>query len=464
MLEVGERLSERYKIEGILGQGGMGAVYMATMESLGGKRVAIKEMELQETVDRDAEEAVEQFRKEATFLAHLDHPNLVKVTDFFSQGNKHYLVMDYVEGETLQQAIERRQKPFEWSELKPIARSLVKVLQYLHGREPAILFRDLKPANIMVDKQGRMKLIDFGIARTANPGMETSSFLKGTGTNGFSPIEQYGVGETTDERSDIYAFGATLYYLMTGKLPPNAVTRVSMGRSMEPASKFNPKLPRGMDEVLARCLEVRQDKRYSSMRELAKNLGRLGSGAQVVDHVPTQIPDTETIDVVPSSQAEVRASAPWAAALAVMAVACLATASLFTYNVGKMVTGETPESKSGAETTQREEVSPSESGSRMTSGSIPNEYQPQPAPQIIKLAPSETKSNPVRVQKPAEQPRPKIASKPKPKPKKKKSLSLGQQKYPTYKKSNRKQIPTRKLVRPGQFQHPRRSSNQRYIY
>ena len=339
MLSVGDQLSGRYRIESVLGQGGMGAVYLATMESLGNKKVAVKEMELQAAPDRDGEQAVAQFRREATFLAHLDHPNLVKVTDFFSQGGKHYLVMDYVEGETLQESLERRRKPFSWQELKPVARDLVKVLAYLHSRTPPILFRDLKPANIMVDTQGRVKLIDFGIARTANPGLETSTFLKGTGTNGFSPIEQYGTGETTNERSDIYAFGATLYYLLTGKLPPNAVSRVSMGAELVPAGQLNSELPIGMDRALARCLEVRQDRRPESMREVAKMFGRLTTKPATPEQRRRQF-EVEHGVYIESTGSNKGSSGFWAAGLAVLGVACVATVSLFIQNVSRQMVTE----------------------------------------------------------------------------------------------------------------------------
>ena len=337
MLSVGVQLSGRYRIEDVLGQGGMGAVYLATMESLGNKKVAVKEMELPSTLDRDSQQAVAQFRREATFLAHLDHPNLVKVTDFFSEGEKHYLVMDYVDGETLQEKLQKRNKPFSWQELKPVARDLVKVLSYLHTRTPPILFRDLKPANIMIDSRGRVKLIDFGIARTANPGLQTSTFLKGTGTNGFSPIEQYGAGETTDQTSDIYAFGATLYYLLTGKLPPSAVSRVSLGTALVPADQLNPNLPLGMEKALARCLEVRQDKRPESMREVAKMFGRLSSRAATAEQRRRQF-ELEHGVHIHAHQSSGRGA--WAAALAVLGVACVATVSLFVQNVGEQVRGE----------------------------------------------------------------------------------------------------------------------------
>ena len=281
MLTIGEELSGRYRIERILGKGGMGAVYLGVMDLLGGKKFAIKEMEFAGDACRSKEQALEQFRKEANFLANLNHPNLVRVTDCFGEADKHYLVMEYVEGETLQELLERRQKPFDWSEMQPRISELLEVLNYLHTQNPPILFRDLKPSNIMIDKSGRLKLIDFGIARTAQPGQETSTFLKGTGTSGFSPIEQYGMGETTDQRSDIYAFGATVYYLLTGKVPTDAVHRVSSGAALLPPSTIKPQLPVYLDAVLLRCLALRQANRYNCVEEIQRELSLMAGNSTV---------------------------------------------------------------------------------------------------------------------------------------------------------------------------------------
>lgn len=331
MLETGQRLSGRYRICSVLGKGGMGAVYLGCLESLGNKFVAIKEMVLPEGAGLDEEHAVKQFRREATFLAHLDHPNLVKVTDFFSENQKHYLVMDYVPGQTLQQMLESLQRPFTWDELKPWALQIVDVLHYLHSCNPPILFRDLKPANVMIDSAGRVKLIDFGIARTATPGMETSTFLKGTGTNGFSPIEQYGMGESTDGRSDIYSFGATLFYLLTGKLPPDAVSRVSRRAQLPHMNNLNQSLPSGLHEVVAKCLSVQPDDRYASASELKRNLidfsspPRSAVGASPLSTVPLET-------MVVSSQ-RAGSGTPWAIALTVLGLGVTATATLFMQNV-----------------------------------------------------------------------------------------------------------------------------------
>ena len=288
MLSPGVELSGRYRIESVLGQGGMGAVYLASMEALGGKKVAVKEMEISQGSNTELEQAVVQFQTEAKLLAHLDHPNLVQVTDFFSEAGKHYLVMAYVPGQTLQEKLKARGRVFSWEQLSAWADSLCEVLSYLHSQNPPILFRDLKPSNIMVDETGRLKLIDFGIARTSRQGEKTSTFLQGTGTSGFSPIEQYGGSLSTDKSSDVYSLGATLYYLLTGQIPPDAVSRVSQEARIKPASEFQAGLPRALDAILERCLAVRQRERYQDMDTLRREFAGISRPVLIDDEGPTE--------------------------------------------------------------------------------------------------------------------------------------------------------------------------------
>ena len=289
MTESGQTLAGRYRIESVLGQGGMGAVYLASMEALGGKKVAIKEMELRGFNQRELEAAVKQFQSEARFLANLDHPNLVQVTDFFVEGDKHYLVMAYVAGQTLQQKLRTRGRPFPWGQVQEWTRPLCAVLTYLHSQNPPILFRDLKPSNIMVEDSGRLRLIDFGIARTGQEGERTSTFLQGTGTSGFSPLEQYGGGQSTDHRSDIYALGATLYQLLTGKVPPDAVSRVSQGTPVPAPSSLVPDLPRALDIILLTALAQNKADRQQTVAEFAAQLEGVVQGSETEDLRPASV-------------------------------------------------------------------------------------------------------------------------------------------------------------------------------
>ena len=270
MLKPGTVLSQRYRIQDVLGQGGMGAVYLAEAEALGGKKVAVKEMIPWGLPPHELDQAVAQFKKEASFLAYLEHPNLVPVTDFFVEDSKHYLVMAYIKGQTLLEKMMQRGRPFHWVEIAPWVDRLLDVLEYLHTQ--SILFRDLKPSNIMVSDDGRLHLIDFGIARSASQGQKTTTFLQGTGTRGFSPIEQYGDRLSTDQRSDIYALGATLYYLLSGSVPPDAVERVSRRKKIVPLSEKLRAAPPCLDGILQKAMALSSFDRYQNVAELRKAL------------------------------------------------------------------------------------------------------------------------------------------------------------------------------------------------
>ncbi len=302
MLATGVVLAKRYSIESVLGKGGMGAVYLARMEALGGKRVAIKEMTLS-VPDGMKDKALAQFQTEARLLANLDHPNLVQVTDFFEEGGHHYLVMAYVDGETLSDRLKQSDGPLRVPEVLEWARQLCSVLDYLHNQNPPIIFRDLKPANIMLDAGNRIKLIDFGIARSFNPESVTCTFIQGMGTQGYSPLEQYGGAGSTDPRSDQYALGATLYHLLTGEVPISPVEILSTDKKLPSPRSLNPSVPIPLDKILMRSLGVRKEERYPTVADMARALanldasddedtanlgtGRLAAPARTVDQQPT---------------------------------------------------------------------------------------------------------------------------------------------------------------------------------
>lgn len=275
LLKLGTVLSSRYRIESVLGRGGMGAVYLARMENLGDKLVAVKEMRARAS---DTAKAVEQFRKEATFLANLDHPNLVKVSDFFVEGRRHYLVMQYVQGPTLEQLSRVSSYPLAQTQVLGWAEQLCSVLDYLHNCSPPILFRDLKPSNIMLDGEKRIRLIDFGIARVAQPGQETSTFLQGVGSPGYAPLEQYGGQGATDPRSDIYSLGATLYHLLTNQAPPNPIRMASQQLALPSLCALNPRVDPALDELIHRMMAQCQDDRPSTVRWVWDELKRIRGG------------------------------------------------------------------------------------------------------------------------------------------------------------------------------------------
>ena len=250
-------LQDRYVVMQKLGQGGMGAVYRASDRRLSTVTWAVKEMS-QSAISGPLErqQARDAFRHEAEMLAALNHPNLPRVTDHFEQDGKAYLVMEYVPGETLLSFLMREGLPqpqarvFEW------ARQLCDALDYLHNQHPPIIFRDLKPANIMLTPKSQIKLIDFGIARLFKPGQarDTQAF----GTIGYSAPEQYGKGQT-DARSDVYSLGVLLHQLLTGYDPTNTPFR------LPPASQVNLNLPQQLSDALSAATDSDPDRRFASI-------------------------------------------------------------------------------------------------------------------------------------------------------------------------------------------------------
>jgi serine/threonine protein kinase len=218
LLSVGTVMHERYRVVRVLGKGGMGAVYLVEDTKLYGKLWAMKEL-LERFVDADDRaESVAQFQHEARILVGLRHPNLPQIVDAFEEEGRHYLVMEYVEGQTLEAMLEQSPEGvFTEEQVLEWAAQICDVLNYLHAHDPPVIFRDLKPANVMITPDGRVKLIDFGVARLFDPSKGTDTLKMGT--VGYAPPEQYaGQGQTTP-RSDIYALGAMLYELLTGDNP-----------------------------------------------------------------------------------------------------------------------------------------------------------------------------------------------------------------------------------------------------
>jgi serine/threonine protein kinase len=271
-LEEGTLLSGRYRIDSVIGRGGMGAVYLAHLEALGNKPVAIKEMRIVAIDEATQNQAIKQFQQEANFLAHLDHPNLVQVSDYFCEDGRHYLVMAYVKGETLGELLSQRREPFTVLTVLEWALQLTSVLGYLHNQDPPIMFRDLKPSNIMLDESNKIRLIDFGIARSYNPESVTATFLQGAGSTGYSPMEQYQGGGTTDPRSDIYSLGATLYHLLTNQIPLSPVEVVSDGKSIIAPHTLNHNVTPGLEQILLKMLSLRKQDRQTDIVQVANQL------------------------------------------------------------------------------------------------------------------------------------------------------------------------------------------------
>ena len=259
-LPLGAAVQGRYAILGLLGQGGMGAVYQVSDTRLGGKIMALKELtDAAITSPQDKALAAAAFAREAQLLAHLDHPNIPKVTDFFTETGKYYLVMEFVSGETLESRLARQSAPVSEAEARDWALQLCDVLTYLHGRNPPVIFRDLKPANIMITPQGQIKLVDFGIARLFSPGKAGDTLV--IGTPGYAPPEQYGKGQT-DVRSDIYSLGVVLHTLLTRHDP--ALTPFAL----PPARQLNPAVSPQMEAVIQKATVLDPAQRYQTVAQM----------------------------------------------------------------------------------------------------------------------------------------------------------------------------------------------------
>ena len=210
-------LKQRYRILGPVGQGGFGAVYKAVDTQFADRLVAIKEINLSVLTPQEAIEATDAFNREVLLLSGLAHPHLPRLYDHFTDAEHWYLVIDFIEGETLEQYLDKTwdgRLPRE--EVIDIGIQLCTVLDYLHTREPSIIFRDLKPANIMRTADGHLYLIDFGIARHFKPGQIRDTMA--LGSPGYAAPEQYGKAQTTP-RADIYSLGVMLHQLLTGSNP-----------------------------------------------------------------------------------------------------------------------------------------------------------------------------------------------------------------------------------------------------
>lgn len=297
LLEKGVVLRERYEIVHLVGQGGMGAVYQARDLRLEGRICAIKEI-LPELLsgltdpNQPLDQTIEQFYQEASVLARLDHPNLPKVSDYFSETGREYLVMDFVAGRDLHDILlESKQHNILLTESQVLgwATQLLDALDYLHNQSPPVLHRDIKPSNIKVTPQGRVKLVDFGLVKVMQPDdTRTVTVVQGRGTVAYTPLEQYG-GDTghTDVRTDIYSVGATLYHLLAGQPPKDAKERFLQPGSLTPLREICPNLSVRTERAIFQALAMHPDERPKDVRELRRLL--FGTTSSLGD-APTLMP------------------------------------------------------------------------------------------------------------------------------------------------------------------------------
>jgi eukaryotic-like serine/threonine-protein kinase len=301
ILERGALLNNRYRIVEILGQGGMGSVYRAVDENLG-VEVAVKDNLF--TTD----EYARQFRREATILASLRHPNLPRVTDHFvikEQGQ--YLVMDYIEGEDLRQRMDRVGLIPE-DDVIMMGAAICDALTYLDSLNPSIVHRDIKPGNVKITPQGQIFLVDFGLAKLLYGSQATTTGARAM-TPGYSPPEQYGTART-DNRSDIFSLGATLYAALTGVIPEDALSRAMGQGDLTPIRMHNPRVSKRLASAIEKSLEVMPDDRYQNAESFKRALLNARSNSRrrvgIDEYVVAPPPDIESrpIPVEPDDEEE----------------------------------------------------------------------------------------------------------------------------------------------------------------
>lgn len=264
MAYLGEIIDGKYEILREIGRGGMSVVYLAMDKRLN-KQWAIKEFR-KDKDDESRKVALEALLKEANLMKKLDHPTLPRIVDIIDDNSTVYIVMDYIEGESLNKVLDAygaqpQEAVIEW------AKQLSEVLDYLHTRVPPVIYRDMKPANIMLKPDGTIRLIDFGIAREYKEGKagDTTSI----GTRGYAAPEQFGDKGQTDARTDIYSLGVTLYHIVTGKNPAEPPYEIY------PIRHWNPNLSSGLEWLIQKCTQLNPKDRYQSCAEVTYVLENL---------------------------------------------------------------------------------------------------------------------------------------------------------------------------------------------
>jgi len=288
-LKPGDILYLRYEIVDLIGQGGLGSVYKAADLRLEGRFTAIKEFLVDPGESpENREQHRRQFQREATILARLDHPNLPKVSDFFEEENRDYLVMDFVPGHDLRQLIDQAARRGDYipeTQILDWARQLTEALHYLHSQNPPVLHRDIKPANIRLTPDGFIKLVDFGLVKfLAADDQRTVTMIQGWGTALYTPLEQYGgdIG-LSDIRSDLYSLGATLYHLLTNSPPAEARQRFLIPGSLRDPRDINPMISDRTARAVLWAMAMHPDERPPDVDAFSDALFGRGS-------LPTQRP------------------------------------------------------------------------------------------------------------------------------------------------------------------------------
>lgn len=263
-------LQNRYLVVHLIGKGGMGEVYLAVDQRLG-SAIALKR-----TFFSDDESLGNAFEREARTLARLRHPVLPKVSDHFIENENQYLVMDHISGDDLSKRLEATQKPFPLSWVLFWADQLLDALSYLHAHEPPIIHRDIKPQNLKLTDENNIVLLDFGLSKNSLGETRITSSGSVGFTPHYAPMEQIR-GTGTNPRSDIYSLSATLYQLLTNKVPPDSLSRAdallnNASDPIEPPASINAEVTKQISDVILKGMSISQEQRFTGAREMQKEL------------------------------------------------------------------------------------------------------------------------------------------------------------------------------------------------
>lgn len=273
MLSPGSVIEGKYRIVKVIGTGGMSTVYLAMHEQLHEKR-AVKEIRY--GGDNLQELEWQRLIAEIHILKKLKHPSLPTIMDVIQKGKNILVVMEYIEGITLQEKIQKEGVMSE-KEGRAVARQLVGVLRYLHNREPPVVHRDIKPSNLMLREDGSLVLLDFGTAREGRGGRSRDTIC--LGTRGYAAPEQYRSDAQTDERTDIYCVGTTLYHLLTGKSPAEPPYKMYSIR------RWNSQLSEGFEKIILKCTRENPKERYQNCDVLLADLMQLEKKEELMSRV-----------------------------------------------------------------------------------------------------------------------------------------------------------------------------------
>ncbi|MBI5963530.1 MAG: serine/threonine protein kinase [Chloroflexi bacterium] len=306
-LKNGEILRDRYRIREQIGQGGTGSIYLADDIRLEGRLCALKEVEHNQALPTQVfKQAREQFFREASVLARLDHPNLPKVSDFFSDGPRDYLVMDYVPGKDLRERMLQARRDKTFLSEKEVIRWAVQIadaLNYLHQQEPSIIHRDIKPSNLKITPSGLIKLVDFGLVKILAPDEVTITIIQGQGTALYTPLEQYGGDDAhTEARADIFSFGATLYHLLTNEPPAEARKRFLDTRSLTRPRELNPAISIHVEKAILWAMSLHPDDRPKNVSEFRDALVGKHDSPERMDNMNRSSFDVPVFTLFPQEQ------------------------------------------------------------------------------------------------------------------------------------------------------------------